>query len=463
MLFCFLLTFLSSSSRFCLCQPDKSSYSCSLSKKCKNFRSNSEIIIFDELNSSIFHDLNDEKILFEVYGSPPSRPITLDLSRFGYKTIQIFGGEYNQLVNVRNFQKAENQSLLDSQIFSLEAKNIQIFFEDQTNLLFDSLKLEQSVIKGNEKLNIIAHNLIGDSRSLSSEYLNNVRCGKLKVNDNNPISAKVEVDSRILDQEDIDNAEFKKTKDVSEDSHKKSNLNTKSLNDLGNINLLQDNSEVNSNQGATYRFCLVTRNRYSIALNSRECDPNSVDINNYYSGKEQEFLDIISTAPPFSKIYFYVTTSTENDPIRLNFAGTLNQNNVSLCFVTNDNSLQTNVELKGSGRSELDIMLNVSNINSFRIDRSYARNFSYIALTSSQIDFINTVSDVFIRNLITDTTSISSFSGKNLIIENSITLSRASPMNLNGNIIIAEGGTINIDQYSNFPIVRLNYNSTESI
>lgn len=453
--------------RFCLCQPDLLADSCSLEKKCKRYLSQSDIIIYNSqttFSKNLFPNLNSsqkiikneqdnknsifDSVLFEVFGSKigskKNSPISINMLDEMFSNISkltIFGGEFNQVIHIKNMNNPK---------ISFEAQNIQVIFDDNDAVSFDKLSLRNSYLKfensselnSKSKLIVEAHEVIGDSNSLSSNYFSLIKTCKLQVTDkkeqnvdssnNFGITAPVE----IVDSGLFESKITKKAKKILDDSP--------------------------TNRFENY-FCLSTQSRYSRAKELSECDAYSVPAQNYYTGRDQTFLNLLANAKENADIRIYITLSTEEDPIRINIPDFIN-NNIKISFIAADVDTETRMEVKGRANSSIDSIesksttLIVSKINYFYIDSSYLESFFNVQLYQSPIYITDARSNTTIQNLTTDATSISQFTGTNLTVKQNMQIYRAVPVTIAGKVFLEVDCVVEVNQYSAFPITRYNYN-----
>lgn len=456
--------------RFCLCQPDRLADSCSLEKKCHRYFSQSDIILYNpktNFTNNLFSNFNSSQItakneqgaknsnvIFEVFGSQTGNkrnsPISINMLDEMFSNIEkltFYGGEFNQVVRIQN---------INSRNISFEVQNMQIIFEDARQLIFNKLSLRNSVLKfensssnnQNTKLTVEAQEVVGDSSSLSSNYFSIIKTEKLQVTDK--MEMKNDLSNNFGITAPVKIADFNPQKLHFEQKKKKK--------------ILEDQSD--SYDRIRNYFCIATQARLSRAKDLLECDAYSVPSQNYYSAKDSDLLNIISNSPNNTNLRFYITLSTETDPIRINFP-VIENKNITISIISADVDVETRVEIKGrtssSGRDYIlsqKSTLSISKIDYCLIDSTYLQSFLNVELYQSPIYISDSAGDTVIYNLITDAVSLSQFTGTNLTALKNFQLSRAIPVTLQGKVFLGEGCMCNVTQYAAFPITRLNYDDT---
>ena len=463
MIFQLLLSLSYSLQRYCLCQPNRIGDACSLQKKCRRYTSQSEIIIYDsqtKFNRNLFSDINlsqknsktdqvhnFDSVFFEVFGSNAGSKKNnlisinmLDDMFLNITKFTIFGGEFNQAVRIQNINYSK---------ISLEAQNILIIFENSDHVSFNKLSLRSSFLKNENstpsghnqtKLTVTANEVIGDSASLSSDYFLLIKTEKIQVSDkrefdisnNFGITAPVEIFNLVPHQFNF------------EDKKKKMML-----------------ADEQPEDQVTYKFfCISTSSRLSRSKELAECEKYSVPLSNYYTGRDADFLSQISAAEDGTVFRLYITLSTQSDPIRINFPQ-ISAKNIILNFISADIDSETRIEIKGARfGNESNATLSLSKMDYALFDAVFLQTFNHTQLFKSPIHLNDATENTTLNNLITDVFSLSQFTESDIIINKTLTISKASPITIQGKIYLNENCIVNINQYSNFPFTRYNYETT---
>lgn len=472
------------SRHLCVCQPDRPGPVCTLNQKCRNFMNENQILLIQKNNQlkntsevnifQIFQDIRKEghtkiDLELDVFGSFKARPIIFDFTEAEkfinfdndlHLSITIRGGEWKQIVNLTGFNSTSSN--IWSKL-SLSLQDISVLFDinntsplalnSEPSLYFDSFEIKKSrlIVPPGKYATFNAHNLHTDTISSYSDFNGKIIVDHLSYTDTD--------DPKIINNffspfHLINKTTFFANKKT--DKKKKTVLEAETSSSIGQF---------------SYSFCLSTKERLDRSLESLECDMHSVsaDLDHYINVKSTNAMDIIKKAPNGTTIRFYLTEASASDPCSLvlpNFDG----HNLKIFFQVADPDIPTYLNLKSSDLNYAESYsknntISFQSVQKFNIDTELLSTFANVTLKLSQMSFADSRVNGSVRNLITDSDSISSFEGV-LYVQESIELRRTTPKRMVGSIVLQDNSQLIVPQISNFPHIlfkRKNANLGENL
>ena len=407
--FFFLVGFFLAKTHFCIFRTFENEEDQALNNRCKSFfrDSNFSVIISIHFNDFI-RNYSNKEIELALFDFTNENPLNFNLDQMNIESFSFFGSDDCQFIHFDSFTKTNR--------INLSSFKTTLMF-DNNDLSFSTLELEKSILlSSNGKIELFAEYLITDSESLRPASFSSIRCRKYNITSKTPPS----VDINVVGQS-------------------KKRLNN---------DIYSDEIE------EVYCLCLVSR--YDYCKSNRECDYFAIPIENYITGKEDWFLDKVSTSQ--NKVFSLYATRTENSYLNIGFDDFVGENN-TIRFISADTNSPVSIILNGKYISRDPSQKNIFNVEFTNIDQvtinsDVAYHLNRVSLKRSPL-FIKIASDIYLNSLYSDSESLTSFEG-NLHIQSFISLNQTKPRTLSGTIILEEGCTIYIPQASSFPALFVN-------
>lgn len=450
-----------STNSFCVCQPDRPGPVCTLGNKCSGFQNENQILVINKFSTAnpqkyinLYSIINDNirnhfnsslNFVFDVYGSPASKPVIFDFNRIDqfarspYNlniTIKIVGGEWKQAVQIIGSFKSPNHFLEpDNSLISFSAEQISILFDtpnphssESHAFHFDNLKLQKVVLKSKFgfPISIKAKTVLTDSYSMITEYNCTVTADSISMLGDQPLFQSKSIKT-IVDH-----------------------LSTEKLN--------KKNIQANVDpQNFNYKFCLTTIKNINRAMTVGSCSMHSVvnDSLHYITVRSTEVLDILANAPENKSIQFYVVETTASDP-NLFVLPLFKNPNHNIAFQSANTFDPSTLTIRSSSSPQdinsTNISLSFLSFSSVGIDSNLLEGSTQISAKAAKLTFLDSTNRV--KNLISDADSLSQFTG-NLTVLQSMELSKTSPKKMNelAKIILSNQTTLTVSHLSNFPKV----------